>query len=263
MLSAALQRSRAALLNVLSALDSASPPGAAVAAAAAWPTAAFSTATATTTAPPLYAALGVHQSATQQEIKAAFRRMAKQVHPDATRHRQKKGFGSSHRHPTPNPTTKPTTGAPAATDPQDELAAAAAFLRIVEAYEVLGDPGRRQAYDASVDVGLPGVLRSAAGAATWGRQQQQQQQQQQHGSGGGSQAETGTTDPGWRYGFNAWARDGPARGAAAAAPMRQGPHARVHGLSAAGSVYDALERYRDTLEADLHAALLHAFFGPR
>jgi hypothetical protein len=61
------------------------------------------------------------------------------------------------------------------------------------------------------------------------------------------------TGPGWRWGFNDWARDGPPR-----APARRGG-----GAAAAGGVFAALERYRDTLEADLHSALLHAFFGPK
>ncbi len=62
----------------------------------------------------LYAALGVARTATGEEIKKAYRRLARQHHPDA------------------NPG-----------DPE----AAARFKEISRAYEVLSDPDRRQRYD--------------------------------------------------------------------------------------------------------------------
>jgi len=62
----------------------------------------------------LYAALGVARTATGDEIKRAYRRMARQHHPDA------------------NP---------------DEPGAEARFKEIAHAYEVLSDPHRRQRYD--------------------------------------------------------------------------------------------------------------------
>jgi DnaJ-class molecular chaperone len=74
------------------------------------------------TAPPplaaagsLYGALRVRRSATQAEIKAAYRAMAKRLHPDASR-------------------------------------AAAAFVEIRRAYETLSDPAERARYDRSLGV---------------------------------------------------------------------------------------------------------------
>lgn len=62
----------------------------------------------------LYAALGVSRTATADEIKKAYRRMAREHHPDA------------------NP---------------DDPRAAVRFKEISRAYEVLSDPERRQRYD--------------------------------------------------------------------------------------------------------------------
>jgi curved DNA-binding protein CbpA len=62
----------------------------------------------------LYATLEVAPTATQREIRAAYRRLARATHPDGN-----------------------------AGDP----AAERRFKRIAHAYEVLGDPARRQAYD--------------------------------------------------------------------------------------------------------------------
>ncbi len=61
-----------------------------------------------------YATLGVAPDASQRQIKAAFRRLARATHPDAH-----------------------------AGDPAMERR----FKRIARAYEVLGDPKRRRAYD--------------------------------------------------------------------------------------------------------------------
>ncbi|OEL37991.1 hypothetical protein BAE44_0000991 [Dichanthelium oligosanthes] len=66
----------------------------------------------------LYEALRVGRAATQVEIKAAYRAMAKRLHPDASR----------------------ASGA----------AAAGAFLEIRSAYETLSDPDARARYDRSL-----------------------------------------------------------------------------------------------------------------
>ncbi|TMR99609.1 hypothetical protein EJK15_06950 [Nonomuraea basaltis] len=68
---------------------------------------------ATPAAGELYERLGVARTATQQEIKSAYRRLARELHPDV------------------NP------------DP----AVAERFKRVTEAYDVLSNPGRRATYD--------------------------------------------------------------------------------------------------------------------
>src|SRR5258708_7089873 len=60
-----------------------------------------------------YEVLGIARGATDEEIKKAFRRMAKQYHPDANK----------------------------------EPGAEARFIEVNEAYEVLSDPQKRNAYD--------------------------------------------------------------------------------------------------------------------
>ncbi len=69
-----------------------------------------------------YAVLGVPRDASQEDIKKAFRRLARETHPDA------------------NP---------------GDAAADARFRQIAEAYEVLSDPDRRRRYDRgdTIDLG--------------------------------------------------------------------------------------------------------------
>src|SRR4051812_37909367 len=61
-----------------------------------------------------YAVLGVTREAKEDEIKKAFRKLARQYHPDVAK---------------------------------DKKAAEAKFKEINEAYEVLGDPEKRRKYD--------------------------------------------------------------------------------------------------------------------
>jgi molecular chaperone DnaJ len=68
-----------------------------------------------------YELLGVDRGADQKEIKRAFRRIARDLHPDVNRH-----------------------------DPEAE----AKFKEVAEAYEVLSDPDRRRTYDAFGHEGL-------------------------------------------------------------------------------------------------------------
>lgn len=59
-------------------------------------------------------------------------------------------------------------------------------------------------------------------------------------------------DAGWRYGMSDWARSGPS--------INQNTPARADQIF---SVLGALRRYKDTLEEELHAALMHAYLGPK
>lgn len=63
-----------------------------------------------------YQILGVPKTATEKEIKAAYRKLARQWHPDA--------------------------------NPKDAKAAEEKFKELQEAYEVLGDPEKRRKYDS-------------------------------------------------------------------------------------------------------------------
>jgi molecular chaperone DnaJ len=77
-----------------------------------------------------YADLGVGRDASTEEIKRAFRRLARDSHPDAN----------------PN-------------DP----AAEGRFRRVAEAYEVLSDPGRRSAYDRGETIDLSDLFAGMGG----------------------------------------------------------------------------------------------------
>ncbi|HZS76439.1 MAG TPA: molecular chaperone DnaJ [Ktedonobacteraceae bacterium] len=70
-----------------------------------------------------YEVLGVSRNATEEELKKAFRRLAKQYHPDANK----------------------------------EPGAEARFIEINEAYEVLSDPQKRTLYDRYGHAGLNGA----------------------------------------------------------------------------------------------------------
>src|SRR5947209_20429167 len=67
-----------------------------------------------------YEVLGVSRSASEDELKKAFRRLAKQYHPDTNK----------------------------------EQGAGARFIEINEAYEVLSDPQKRATYDRYGHAGL-------------------------------------------------------------------------------------------------------------
>jgi molecular chaperone DnaJ len=77
-----------------------------------------------------YDLLGVPRDASQEDIKKAFRRLARDTHPDA------------------NP---------------DDPEAEAKFRRIAEAYEVLSDPQRRAAYDRGETFGAQDLFSSFGG----------------------------------------------------------------------------------------------------
>ena len=70
----------------------------------------------------LYEVLGVARDASRQEIALAWRRRARDEHPDAR---------------------------------QDDTGASARFRALAEAWGVLGDPGRRAAYDRGLVPGQP------------------------------------------------------------------------------------------------------------
>src|SRR5438046_7349963 len=80
-----------------------------------------------------YEVLGVSRSASEDELKKAFRRLAKQYHPDANK----------------------------------EQGAEARFIEVNEAYEVLSDTQKRAAYDRFGHAGLNNGM-GGAGAYDFG-----------------------------------------------------------------------------------------------
>ena len=82
-----------------------------------------------------YAALGVARNASQKDVTKAYRRLARQYHPDA------------------NP---------------NNAAAEERFKEISAAYDVLGDEARRREYDEVRRLG-PSAFGGAGGGASWSR----------------------------------------------------------------------------------------------
>src|SRR3954466_5518064 len=81
-----------------------------------------------------YKVLGVDRKASQEDIKKAYRKLARQYHPDTN----------------------------------SDAGAEERFKQISEAYDVLGDPEKRKAYDRGGSLfggGFPGAGGSAGGAA--------------------------------------------------------------------------------------------------
>src|SRR5579884_2920191 len=81
-----------------------------------------------------YEVLGVARSASDDEVKKAFRRLAKQYHPDTNK----------------------------------ESGAEARFIEINEAYEVLSDPQKRAAYDRYGHMGVGNGAGAGAGFGDFG-----------------------------------------------------------------------------------------------
>src|SRR5205814_9359119 len=107
-----------------------------------------------------YETLGVSKTATEEEIRSAFRKLARKYHPDVAK---------------------------------DKKAAEEKFKEINEAYEVLGDPEKRKKYDQlGADWNRPGGFQSPPGWQ-WEGQQPGGGFHQWGGDGGGVQFEFGGT----------------------------------------------------------------------
>src|SRR6516164_1401717 len=107
-----------------------------------------------------YETLGVSKTATEEEIRSAFRKLARKYHPDAAK---------------------------------DKKAAEEKFKEINEAYEVLGDPEKRKKYDQlGADWNRPGGFQPPPGWE-WEGQQPGGGFYQWGGDGGGVQFEFGGT----------------------------------------------------------------------
>ena len=107
-----------------------------------------------------YETLSVPKTATEEEIRSAFRKLARKYHPDVAK---------------------------------DKKAAEEKFKEINEAYEVLGDPEKRKKYDQlGADWNRPGGFQPPPGYQ-WDAQQQPGGYYQWGGDGGGVQFEFGGT----------------------------------------------------------------------
>src|SRR6266481_5573415 len=105
-----------------------------------------------------YETLGVPKTATEDEIRSAFRKLARKYHPDVAK---------------------------------DKKAAEEKFKEINEAYEVLGDPEKRKKYDQlGADWNRPGGFQPPP---QWGPQPTEGGYYQWGGDGGGVQFEFGGT----------------------------------------------------------------------
>src|SRR5204862_4293035 len=105
-----------------------------------------------------YETLGVPKTASEDEIRSAFRYLARKYHPDVAK---------------------------------DKKAAEEKFKEIKEAYEVLGDPKKRKKYDQlGADWDRPGGCRPPP---QWGPQPPEGGYYQWGGDGGGVQFEFGGT----------------------------------------------------------------------
>ena len=99
--------------------------------------------------PDHYAALQVEASASQQEIARAYRALMRNLHPDI-------------EHPDVEGGSLGGTAAGQPAEARNHEARTNDLLRIMQAFAVLRDPGRRAAYDQSRAVGKP-VSRPQAG----------------------------------------------------------------------------------------------------
>src|SRR6202162_4696724 len=135
-----------------------------------------------------YETLGVSKTATEDEIKSAFRKLARKYHPDVAKNKK---------------------------------AAEEKFKQINEAYEVLGDPEKRKKYDQlGADWNQPGGFQPPPG---WGAQQQPGGgfSQWSGGDNGGIQFEFGGT--GFSDFFEAFFGGGRGRSAFGGFGGRQAP----------------------------------------
>src|SRR5437870_10064276 len=111
-----------------------------------------------------YETLGVSKTASEEEIRSAFRKLARKYHPDVAKNKK---------------------------------AAEEKFKEINEAYEVLGDSEKRKKYDQlGADWNRPGGFQPPPGWQ-WGTQQPGGRSSQWSGDGGGVQFEfdgTGFSD---------------------------------------------------------------------
>ncbi|GLI62464.1 hypothetical protein VaNZ11_005076, partial [Volvox africanus] len=206
-----------------------------------------------------YEVLGVPRDASLATIKRAFRQRAKELHPDVliarakARHQQhphdRLPYTYDKRHSYDNTVEQ----------------SAAAFLRIVAAYEALSTPTRRRAYDMQLAAETAAAATAASGyrrgtdpkPAGAAAAQQQQQRASRDGraaaSGSGSGSGIGNTDlrhvdfRSWRYGIDEW--------------MSRARREPVEGRTATLDYY--LRKYSHEFESHLHAALVHAYLGPK